>query len=139
MVYVDTSVMIAMFLKEPSSNAALRWYESCKDELVSAVWCVTEFGSALGIKQRTQQITVSQAKEAWESFEKLCSNDLNLVPVEPKHFFKAAELTLQYESALRAGDSLHLACAMATQAKKIATLDEVMAKNAKALKFRLAI
>jgi len=139
MVYVDTSVLIALILNEPKSTEVLNWYESCKEELVSAVWCVTEFSSALGIKQRTQQITESQAQKAWEAFDHLCSNDLNLLPLEPKIFFKAAELALKYQSALRAGDSLHLSAALATPSKKIATLDEVMAKNAKALKFRLSL
>ena len=39
-------------------------------------------------------------------------------------------------SALRAGDALHLACAERAGAKGVATLDEVMARNARRLKLK---
>jgi len=37
---------------------------------------------------------------------------------------------------LRAGDALHLACAEAAGAKHIATLDDVLARNAQRLKIK---
>ena len=60
--------------------------------------------------------------------------DLRLLPVETAHFHRAAELVLDAASALRAGDALHLACAEAAVAKHMATLDDVMARNAQRLK-----
>ena len=139
MVYVDTSVLVALHLNEPRSAEAARWYGSCTAKLVSAMWCVTEFGSALGIKQRTGQITEAEAQAAWQRFERLCANDLQLMPVEPATFHRAAVLTLDAATGLRAGDSLHLAAALDTKARSIATLDEVLAKNAKRMKLRLAL
>ncbi len=139
MIYVDTSVLVALHLNEPRSADVARWYGTCADKLVSAMWCVTEFASALGLKQRTGQITKSDAYSAWQRFERLCTNDLQLLPVQPSTFHQAATLTLDSDTALRAGDSLHLAVALGVKAKSIATLDEVLAKNAKQLKFRLAI
>ena len=64
MVYVDTSVLVAMHLNETRSTDVARWYGACTDELVSAVWCVTEFASVLGIKQRTGKISADQRREA---------------------------------------------------------------------------
>jgi uncharacterized protein len=139
MVYVDTSVLVALHLKERSSAAVTRWYGSCADELVSAMWCVTEFASALSIKQRTNQITEDEARIAWQRFERLCANDLKLLPVEPATFHRAAVLTLDATTNLRAGDSLHLAAALEAKAKSMATLDEVLAKNAKRMKLKLAV
>ena len=139
MVYVDTSVVVALLLHEPHSSAVDRWYKACADELISALWCVTEFASALGIKQRTGQIDASQASQAWLAFERLCANDLRLMPVEPAVFHQAAQLALDAATALRAGDSLHLAAALAAKAKTMATLDAVLAKNAKRRKLRLAL
>jgi uncharacterized protein with PIN domain len=52
MVYVDTSVLVALCVREPKSAAVTRWYAACREELVCAVWCMTEFASALGIKLR---------------------------------------------------------------------------------------
>jgi predicted nucleic acid-binding protein len=139
MVYVDTSVLVALHLNEAHSSEVAQWYSKCTDELVSAAWCVTEFASALGIKQRTGQITESGALAAWQQFERLCANDLQLLPVDPATFHRAAVLTLDAGTGLRAGDALHLAKAIDVKAKSMATLDGVLAKNAKRMKLRLPL
>ena len=101
---------------------------------------MTEFASALGIKQRTGQIGEDEAQAAWQRFERLCANDLQTAPkFDPATFHRAAVLTLDATTGLRAGDSLHLAAALEVKAKSMATLDEVLAKNAKRMKLRLAV
>lgn len=132
--YMDTSALVALCVKEPKSDAVSRWYTECTDELVSSVWCVTEFASALGIKQRTGQITAEEANAAWLRFERLCANDLQLLPAELATFHKAALMTLDAASGLRAGDALHLAAALDAKVKRMLTLDDVFARNAKKLK-----
>jgi predicted nucleic acid-binding protein len=136
MVYVDTSVLVPLFLNEPHSVAAADWYSREKSELVAAAWCIPEFASALGIKQRTGAIDAQQAQGAWTRFERMVAADLRLLPVEPAHFYRAAELVLDAASAMRAGDALHLACAEAVGAKQMATLDDVLARNAQRLKIK---
>jgi len=136
MIYVDTSVLVALCTHETKSAAVSRWYAKCTQELVSAAWCVTEFASALGLKQRTKQLTPEEATAAWGLFESLCVNDLQLLPVEPELFNRAALLTLDASSGLRAGDALHLACALQAKVKRIATLDSGFAVNAKRLKLK---
>ncbi len=136
MVYVDTSALVALIVNEPHSAAVSSWYAASKAELVSAAWCVPEFASALGIKQRTGQLDAEQAGQAWERFQRLAANDLQLLPVALEHFHRAAMLTLDAASALRAGDALHLACAELAGAKGLVTLDAVMARNAQRLKIR---
>jgi len=137
MVYVDTSVLVALFLNEPHSLAATDWYAHETSELAAAAWCVPEFASALGIKQRTGAINAQQAQDAWARFERLIAADLQLLPVEPANFHRAAELVLDAASALRAGDALHLACAEAAGAKRMATLDDTMSRSAQRLKIKL--
>jgi predicted nucleic acid-binding protein len=137
MLYVDTSVLVALHTPEEKSADVSRWYAACAEELVSAAWCVSEFASALGIKQRTSQISEAEAQATWQQFERMCAGDLFLLPVEPATFHRAALLSLDVASGLRAGDALHLAAALDVKAKGVATLDEVMAKNAKRLKFKL--
>ena len=130
MLYVDTSVLVALCTHEAKTTDVVRWYASCTDELASAAWCVTEFASAMGLKQRTGQLDEVQAQSAWMQLERICANDLMLLPVEPKTFHKAAVLTMQSATGLRAGDALHLACAMEAKAKGMVTLDAVLGKNA---------
>ncbi len=136
MVYVDTSVLAPLFLHEPHSKAAADWYTNEKSELVAAAWCVTEFASALGIKQRRGAIDAQQAQAAWARFERMVAADLRMFAVLPANFHRAAELLLDAASGLRAGDALHLACAEAAGAKRIVTLDGVMSRNAQRLKIK---
>ena len=136
MVYVDTSVLVPLFLNEPHSVATANWYAREKSELVAAAWCIPEFASVLGIKQRTGAIDAQQARGAWTRLERMVAADLRLLPVAPGNFHRAAELVLDATSALRAGDALHLACAEAAGAKRMATLDDVLSRNAQRLKIK---
>jgi len=136
MLYVDTSVLVALCTQEAKTADVVKWYAACSGELSSAVWCVTEFASAMGLKQRTGQLTLAQAQNSWLQFERVCANDLQLLPIEPMIFHKAAVLTMDAATSLRAGDALHLACALAAKAQGIVTLDVVLARNAKRLKLK---
>jgi len=136
-IYLDTSVLVPLFLNEPMSLAIAEWHTKEKSELVSAAWCVTEFGSALGIKQRTGAINAQQASAAWVNFGRMVASDFRLLAVTPAHFHRAAVLVLDASSGLRTGDALHLACAEAAGVKQIATLDDVLSKNARRLKIKL--
>lgn len=137
--YVDTSVLVALCVNEPKSEDVSRWYGKSKDQLVSSVWCVTEFASALGIKQRTKQITMEQAQVAWQNFQRLCANDLTLLSPDAEIFHQAALLTLDASTGLRAGDALHLASALQANAKRMATLDELFARSAKQRKIKIVV
>jgi predicted nucleic acid-binding protein len=55
MLYVDTSVLVALCTHEAKTADVLQWYAACTEELACAAWGVTEFASALGIKQRTPE------------------------------------------------------------------------------------
>lgn len=136
MLYVDTSVLVALCTNEGKTADAVKWYANCTQELASAAWCVTEFASAMGLKQRTGQLTEEQAQTAWMQFERICANDLQLLPVEVMTFHRAAMLTMDAAAGLRAGDALHLACAMEAKAQGMVTLDVVLAKNAKRFKVK---
>ena len=136
MIYVDTSVIVALIVIETGSAGVAAWYAATRSELVSAAWCVTEFASVLGLKQRTAQIDAAQARAAWGRFERLASNDLRLLSVEPVDFHRAAQWTMDAASGVRAGDALHLACAERAATKSIATLDVAMARHARRLKIK---
>ncbi len=136
MVYVDTSVLVPLFLNEPYSVAAAEWYAREQSELVAAAWCIPEFASALGIKQRIGAIDAKQAQGAWARFARMVAADLRMLTVTPADFHRAAELVLDAPSALRAGDALHLACAEAAGANHMATLDDVLSRNAQRLKIK---
>ena len=129
-------MLVPLFLNEPHSVAAADWYSREKSELVAAAWCIPEFASALGIKQRTGAIDAQQAQGARARFERMVAADLRILPVEVAHFHRAAELVLDGASAVRAGDALHLACAEAAGVKRMATLGDALARSAQRLKIK---
>lgn len=139
MIYIDTSVFVALCTRESKSKAVETWYEKVNGELVSSVWTFTEFASALAIKERTLQISSQHSRNAWKLFEKICSHDVELFPVKANAFYSAGLLTLDAKSNLRAGDALHLSAAREIKSKLIVTLDKVLAKNAEKAKIKALI
>ncbi|MBI5659166.1 MAG: type II toxin-antitoxin system VapC family toxin [Nitrosomonadales bacterium] len=129
--YVDTGVLVALCVNEPKSESVSRRYARRKDKLVSSAWCVTEFASAPGTKQRTGQLATAEARVAWQSFQRLCANDRALLSPDTDIFHKAAFLTLDAATGLRAGDALHLTSAVRANVKRMATLNDVFARDAK--------
>jgi predicted nucleic acid-binding protein len=130
MVYVDTSVLVALLTVEPKTREVTAWYAGLREVPYCADWLLTEFSSALSIKVRTRQLTETQAKLVRKEFSLLTAGGIRLVPVSRAAFKQAADLVKPYRFGLRAGDSLHLAVALELGIRHIATLDGTLAKNA---------
>jgi len=130
MIYLDTSVVVPLFVREPASEAVSEWFGANVDPLVAADWLVTEFASALSIKVRRGEVKPATAQQVWKEFDVICAGGLRLLPVSRNAFAEAARRVLETESGLRAGDSLHLAVALECGAKSMATLDANLEANA---------
>ncbi|MEY4524150.1 MAG: hypothetical protein RIR27_1226 [Pseudomonadota bacterium] len=139
MIYVDTSVFVALCTTEPKSDDVAKWYINSSAKMISSTWAFTEFSSALSLKVRTGQITEKQSREAWKKFDGLCQNDIELLPIENKVYYSAGILVIDSKSNLRAGDALHLAVAKQLKSKSLATLDKVLAKNASNVKIQAVL
>jgi uncharacterized protein len=131
MVYVDTSVLVALFTNEAPAERIANWVAEETRPLVSGDWCVTEFASALALKQRTSQFTSRQGSAAWKVFGQFCEGHLRLLPLDREVFSRAAQLVRISKNGLRAGDSLHLALALRLKAKAFFTLDVRLAESGK--------
>ena len=139
MIYVDTSVFVALCTNEPKSNDVSKWYSNSTAKMISSTWTFTEFSSALSIKARTGQITDNQAREAWQRFDELCQNDIELLPIESKAYYSAGILVMDSHSNLRAGDALHLAAARQLKSKFLVTLDQALRTNASKVKIKAVL
>lgn len=137
MVYVDTSVLVALLTNEATADRIVRWYGSETRPLVSGDWCVTEFASALALKERTGQLTRKQGNAAWKMFDEFCSAGLRVLPLDREVFSQAAHLVRESKHGLRAGDSLHLALALSVHAEAFFTLDVRLAECARQHKLLL--
>lgn len=130
MIYLDTSVAVGLFVPESKSADIKAWFAACTDTLISADWLVTEFASALSIKERRGDLTAEIAQSAWAEFGVFCGTGLRLVPVNRETFQAAARLARDSASGLRSGDSLHLAMALEIGVAALATADNVLSANA---------
>ena len=137
MIYVDTSVIVALLTTEPKTQAVTAWFAELRDVPTCADWLLTEFHSALSIKTRTSQVSEADAKRVSKEFEILAEGGLRIVSVSRNAFRHAAKMVQQHEHGLRAGDSLHLAVALEFEAIQMATLDGTLAANAKRNKMKL--
>ena len=132
MVYVDTSIAIALFVPEARTADVKAWFAANADPLVAADWIVTEFASALSIKERWGDVAPAETDAVWRAFTAFCGTGLRLAPVTRAAFAAAADLVRDASSGLRAGDALHLAVAREIGAAAIATADATLAANAEA-------
>ena len=131
MIYVDTSVIVALLTVEPKTSAVTAWYAGLRDAPISSDWLRTEFASAISIKLRTGQLSETNAKRVHKEFELLAAGGLRLAPVSRSAYSQAAKIVKSHQHGLRAGDSLHLAVALELGASHMATLDGTLAENAK--------
>lgn len=132
MIYLDTSVLGAIFFREPGAAALVEQLESVRDDgLLISAWTLTEMASVGGIKQRTGSIDGMLRQQALSHFQRFASAELRTVEVEPADF-RTAAVFIDSPVALRAGDALHLAITRRSGAR-IASLDRRLGDAANAL------
>ncbi len=132
MIYLDTSVLGAIFFREPGAAKLVDRLESQrKAKLMISAWTLTEMASIGGIKQRTGAIDAVTRQQAIANFQRFASSHLVTVEIDPADFRTAAVL-IESPTALRAGDALHLAIARRLGAR-IASLDQRLCMAIKVL------
>ncbi len=131
MIYLDTSVLGAIFFREPNAVAVTRQIEVARGAgLAISAWTLTEMASVGGVKERTGAIDQATRQRAMAAFQRFVSANLSLTEIEPTDL-RSAALLLDGPGPLRAGDALHLAIASRLRAA-LATLDHRLANAATA-------
>ena len=135
--YVDTSVIVALLTDEPKTQACKDWFSGLKQASMSGDWLITEFYSAIALKQRTGQLREKDVKATMHQFEHLTNNGgIKLMQIARETYSQAGKLTHQHANT-RAGDALHLSIAMQCEVKQFVTLDNAQATSAKQLGFEV--
>lgn len=133
MIYVDTSALVPLFIREAKSEAVIAWLESSGERLAISEWSLVEFASATAIKVRTGQTAASLAKQASARFEEFAQKHCTVAVPGRTEFRRAAEMAADEDLKLRAGDALHLAIAGSLNVQGILSLDDAMTESAKSL------
>ncbi|GAN88644.1 type II toxin-antitoxin system VapC family toxin [Komagataeibacter intermedius] len=126
--YLDTSVLVAALTNEEETTRMQDWLGvQAPEDLSISDWVVTEFSSALSIKLRMGQITVTDRANSLAMFTRLRTESFGVMPVTSQNFRTAARFSAQYALGLRAGDALHLAVC-ADHGATLCTLDRRLAE-----------
>jgi uncharacterized protein len=133
MTYVDTSALVVMFAREARADALLSWLaRHPRRQMCVSDWSVTEFASALAVKQRRGDLDEQAMADAWLEFDNACGSLLRVAPTSSEDFGNAARLCLQVDNGLRSGDALHLAVASRLACESLMSYDITLNKNAQA-------
>ena len=128
--YADTCILLPLFFRDASTDAALAWLEASGSEtILISPWTRTEFASAAGIMARRGDISADLHREGLERFDRLVSARLAVEAVDTTDFDRARGWIAGYRSGLRAGDALHLAVCMRLSAT-LGTADDPLARAA---------
>jgi predicted nucleic acid-binding protein len=133
MIYVDTSALVPIFIREPKSEAVIAWIESSGERLAISEWSLVEFASAAAIKVRTGQSAANLVKQATARVHEFAQKHCTVAVPGREEFRRAAQLAGDGASKLRAGDALHLAIAASLGAQGMLCLDDAMIAGAKLL------
>jgi uncharacterized protein len=121
-VYLDTSVVIPLFVDDDHAPRVRAWAKSGGDVALSA-WTLTEVTSALSMLVRTRRFTDGERDELETAFDDW-SRRGRMLDFDAERFADARRLLLKH-SRLRAPDALHLAI-VRWSGLKLATLDGVL-------------
>ena len=133
MIYVDTSALVPVFIRESKSEAVIAWLESSGERLAISEWSLVEFASAAAIKVRTGQAAANLAKQATARARAFALKHCTVAVPGREEFRHAAELAGDGALKLRAGDALHLAIAESLGARGILCFDDAMIESARSL------
>ena len=128
MMYLDTSVLVSSLTNEVDTHRAQEALLRLQsDALYISQWSITEFSSALSLKERVGGIDSRDAKRVRAQFYRMVKMSLEVLEVSTRHFKLAASFTENAKLALRSGDALHLAIA-SNHDMTMCTLDKKMAR-----------
>lgn len=138
MVYLDTSVIVPLFVPEPDSSAIREWFGQAGGGLAISDWTLTEFASAMGIKVRQKGLKPDQARTACRLLERLAADSLQVLTPARADFARASAYLDQHALGLRAGDALHLAIAENAGAETVFSTDRQFIKGGRHRKIKTA-
>jgi len=133
MIYVDTSALVPLFIREAKSEAVVEWLESSGERLALSEWTLVEFASAAAIKVRSGQTAPNLGKQAKARVNAFARRHCTVAVPGREEFRRAGELAGDARLKLRAGDALHLAIALRLGAQGLLCLDKAMAASARSL------
>ncbi len=134
MLYFDTSILIPLVVPERASAEVHRFVRTqAASGLATSHWTRVEGSSVLAREVRMKHYLASAALKVDGDLESLIHDSFLILTVKRDDLETAKLLLQKYETALRAGDALHLAIARNNNAEAIYSLDDRMIRAGRLL------
>jgi predicted nucleic acid-binding protein len=109
--YVDTSVVVSLYVTEPRSSRATAEVAKNPADLVVSPWVTLELKSALALTVRQGKLTPQAAGQVLNDYALDCAQGKYIeIGIRTDHFL-LGQRSLTFDNGLRAGDALHLGIA----------------------------
>jgi predicted nucleic acid-binding protein len=129
MIYFDTSFLLPIVLREPTSNRieAVLLSQSDSGFFISQ-WTRVEVSSALARHARMGTFTGTEAVAMEAEFDAVVAESFSVLLPETDDFVLARRYLRNHRRGLRAGDALHLAIAANNRATAVYSLDKTFTR-----------
>lgn len=133
-VYLDSCVVLSLFLGDNGYGAAERWLLAQADQrLWVSHWVLLEFSGVVALCLRRGELTAQRCQAIHAEFECFRQERLGLLEPRGADYLQARHWLQEFKGPpLRSGDALHLAMAK-RQSLTIASADQGLVKAAEAL------
>jgi uncharacterized protein len=131
--YLDTSVVIPLYIKEATSTDCQTFINTHKGQLALSQWTMVEVYSGFCLLKRTGVLQASNITLITTTLEQQAKLYFSVLDVQASDFLTAKAYLAHNTFALnlRAGDALHIAVAQ-NRSLDLVTSDSNMVKAAKA-------
>ncbi len=131
-VYLDASVLVALFTRDRLSARADAFLRANMPVLIVSNFAAAEFSSALARRVRTGEMRADEARLAFSNFDAWTARSTQHAELVAADVTAAQAFLRRLDLALRAPDALNIAIALRLAAD-LATFDDKMAASAVAL------
>ena len=135
--YLDSSIVVALFVADALSARSERLLEKAPAILVISDFVMAEFASAVARRVRMKLVTPGEARSVFADFDSWAARVAARIETMPQDIDEAARILRRLDLNLRAPDAVNIAIAQRVGAQ-LATFDEGMAAAAKSLRVPVA-
>jgi predicted nucleic acid-binding protein len=136
-VYLDASVLVALFTADAMSDRADRILRASKPVVIVSDFAAAEFASAIAYRVRTRLLKAAEAQAVFSHFDVMVARAARRIEMTAGDVAAAAAFLRRLDLTLRTPDAINIALAQRAGAQLL-TFDRQMAKAARALDMELA-
>lgn len=136
-IYFDASVLVALFVIDPSSARAEAFLSAYPEIFVVSDFGAAEFSSAVARRVRTRDLTRDDGRLAFSNFDSWVARSADRQETTTADIAAADRILRRLDVNLRTPDAIHIAIAQRLDATLV-TFDQRMAASARALGMAVA-